>query len=130
MKKTMGIVEKVKIIGVKSTSSYAVFDTGARTTSVDVRMASRAGLGPITGVVRVKNPSVKSHSRRPLVLAKVEIDGKEFEREINIQDRSHMNFPIIIGRDILAGNFIVDPQKNLDIFKRRDKEEKESRKFK
>src|SRR3989338_6673345 len=99
---TVGLIEEVKIIGEKTVSTLALFDTGANRTSVDIELASKAGLGPITRMGRVKNPSIKKKISRPVVKARLEIAGKMFDAEVNIQDRSHMNFPVIIGRDILA----------------------------
>jgi len=118
---TVGLVEKVEIIGEKGVSSLAVFDTGARTTSVDIRIASKAGLGPVVRLIKVKNPSLKGRVSRPLVKAKIKIKGRVFDTEVNLQDRSHMNFPVIIGRNILSGNFVVDPQKNAEFFNKKDK---------
>jgi hypothetical protein len=118
MKPVVGLVEKVKIMGKKSVSSLAVFDTGATTTSVDIKLASKAGLGPVTRVTKVKNPSLRGKVSRPVVRAKIDIHGKTFRTEVNLQDRSHMKFPVIIGRNVLAGNFLVDPQKNMHLFKK------------
>lgn len=122
MKKVVvGLVEKVEIIGKTAVSSYALLDTGARRTSVDIRLASEAGLGPVMRVVRIKNPSVKTKVSRPVVKARIIINGRVFDTEVNLQDRSHMNFPMIIGRNILSGNFIVDSEKNEDLFRKRDR---------
>jgi len=120
--KIVGLVEKVRIIGKKTIPTLAVFDTGARLTSVDIRLASKAGLGPVTRRVKVKNPSLKTRVSRPVVKARIGIKGRVFDTEVNLQDRSHMNFPMIIGRNILAGNFLVDPQKNSHLWKRQNKE--------
>ena len=46
----------------------------------------------------------------------IKILGKVFDTEVNIQDRSHMSFPVIIGRNILTGNFVVDTEKNHNIY--------------
>lgn len=118
----VGLVEKIDIKGKRNVSTYAVFDTGARSTSVDIKIASKAGLGPITRTIQIKNPSVRGKIRRPVVKAYVNIKGKGFDTEVNIQDRSHMNFPIIIGRDIISGNFVVDPEKNARLFKEKGRD--------
>lgn len=115
----VGIIEDVKIVGKKTVSCLAVFDTGAHTTSVDITLASEAGLGPITRISKVKNPSMRGRVMRPVVKAHIEIHGRTFDTEVNLQDRSHMKFPVIIGRNILAGNFLVDPQKNMELFSRK-----------
>ena len=116
-KDVLGLVEKVKIVGEKKVDAIALFDTGAKLTSVDIRMASKAHLGPIVRITQVKNPSFDKPIRRPVVRAKIKIKDRVFDVDVNIQDRSHMTFPVIIGRNIISGNFIIDPTINRDIYK-------------
>lgn len=118
-KKIVGLIEKVKITGEKSVKTFALFDTGAKRTSVDTRLAGRAKLGPVLSMVKIKHASLKEEIRRPVVKASIRIKGKDFDSRVSVQDREHMTFPMIIGRDILAGNFIVDPNKNKDMFKKK-----------
>ncbi len=113
----VGLVEEVKVIGEKSVGAIALFDTGARLTSVDIKLASKAQMGPIVRITKVKNPSFNRIIKRPVVRAKIKIKGKVFDADVNIQDRSHMTFPVIIGRNIIMGNFIVDPTINTDLHK-------------
>ncbi|RLI97863.1 MAG: hypothetical protein DRO99_02230 [Candidatus Aenigmatarchaeota archaeon] len=115
-KTVVGITESVTIIAGKNVKTYAVFDTGARLTSIDIKLAGEAQVGPIIRTTKVKNPSLKVKTTRPVVLIKVRIKGKVYECEANIQDRSHMTAPMIIGRNVIAGNFIVDASKNLKKF--------------
>jgi hypothetical protein len=117
-KKIVGIVEEVEVRGRESIKKLALFDTGAKTTSIDVRLAAQAQLGPIVKTSKVSNPSVKRHFRRPVVRVKLKIRGKVFETLANIQDRDHMTFPILIGRNIISGNFIVDTKRNYEIYER------------
>ncbi len=117
-KKVVGLIEKVKIMGEKEIETYALFDTGARLTSIDIRLASKAKLGPVVKTTRIKNPSFKTIIRRPVVMAKIKIKGKVFEGYANLQDRSHMTFPVIIGRNIIAGSFLVDAKKNEKLFEK------------
>ena len=116
-KKIVGIVEKVSLIGNKEVNTYAVFDTGARMTSIDTKLASEAQVGPIIRTTAVKNPSTRQKTNRPVVHIKLRIKGKLFACEANMQDRSHMTARMIIGRNVMAGNFMVDPEKNLKKFK-------------
>lgn len=116
-KKVVGLVEKIKIIGEKTIETYALFDTGARRSSVDLVLASKARLGPIIGTMKVRSPSFKQKVRRPVVMVKFEIEGEAFETKANIQDRSHMNLPVLIGRNIISGNFLVDTKRNRDLLK-------------
>jgi len=119
VKKTVGLVERVKIVGEKTVDTYALFDTGAKRTSVDTKLAGRAKLGPILKIAKIKHASLKAEIRRPVVGAMIEIKNKKFDVNVSIQDREHMTFPVIIGRDILAGNFIVDANKNKELFKKK-----------
>ena len=128
MKKIVGLVEDIEIEGEKNVRTMALFDSGAKLTSVDIQLASEAQLGPIIRTTKVKNPSHKGFVRRPVVRAKIRVMGEVFDTEVNVQDRAHMAFPVIIGRNILRGNFLVDSKKNYDTYlkmKRKRKEERE-----
>lgn len=116
-KKVIGLVENVILIGKKRFKTQAVCDTGAKGTSIDIKVAGKAQLGPIIRAAKVKNPSVKTSTERPVVRAIIEIAGRKFDVEVNLQDRSHMKFPVIIGRNILLGNFVVDVEKNHELWK-------------
>ncbi len=116
--KTVGLVEKVKIRGKNTATTYALFDTGAKFTSVDIELAVKAQLGPVFKSSKIRSASLKTHTKRPVVAASIEVAGKKFKTGVNMQDRSHMSFPVIIGRDIIAGNFLVDANKNKGLFKR------------
>jgi hypothetical protein len=123
-KHIIGIVESVEIVGKKTVKTRALFDTGAQRTSVDVRLAAKAQLGPIVKTTRVKNPGNMKVVRRPVVEAVVRIKGEGFETGVNIQDRSHMTFPVIVGRDVISGNFVIDPNKNINLYKKIKQERK------
>ncbi len=114
----VGIVEKVRIIGEREVEAYALCDSGAASTSVDVGLAAKAMLGPVVKTTKVRNPSHKAEVRRPVVKARIVVAGREFDTYVNIQDRSHMTFPVLIGRNILTGNFVIDTKKNREIFER------------
>jgi len=116
--KIVGLVEKVKIKGKKSATTYALFDTGARYTSVDIELAVKTQLGPVIRSSKIRAASKKGPTKRPVVEAQIEVMGKKFRLGVNMQDRSHMSFPVIIGRDIISGNFIVNASKNQQLFKK------------
>jgi hypothetical protein len=117
-KRLVGIVEEVEVTGREGVKTLAVFDSGARMTSIDVRLAARAKLGPIVKTTKISNPSLRGQVRRPVVEAKITIKDRVFEALANIQDREHMTFPVIIGRNIISGNFIIDTKKNLDLYEK------------
>lgn len=110
-KEVLGVVEKVMVIGEGGEEEVkAIVDTGAKLNSLDTRLAERIGVGRPVRSMKVKNPSLKEHVRRPVVRVRIELKGKAFETEANLQDRRHMKFPVIIGRNLLTGNFVVDPE--------------------
>jgi hypothetical protein len=117
-KKLVGIVEEVEITGREKVKTLAVFDSGAKMTSIDVRLAAQARLGPIVKTTKISNPSLRGQVRRPVVEARIRIHGRAFDALANIQDREHMTFPVIIGRNIISGNFIIDTKKNLELYNR------------
>jgi hypothetical protein len=107
----VGLVDKVKVIGKKEIIAMAKFDTGAKRTSIDVEIAAKAKLGPIIKVTRVRSASARGSIRRPVVEAKIKVNGKTLKKEVNVEDRSHSDQKILIGRDIIFSNFIVDVEK-------------------
>jgi hypothetical protein len=111
-KKIIGLIEPVKIIGKKIVKTTALFDTGAKLTSIDNSIAAEAQVGPVLRIQRVKAPITKEVEQRPVVKLRVEIDGREYEAEANLNDRSHMKYPVIIGRNIINDNFIIDVSKH------------------
>ncbi len=129
-KEIVGIVEKISLEGRKKIEIMAVFDTGARMTSIDVRLAARAQLGPIVRTTKISNPSLKGQIRRPVVEAKITINDRVFDVLVNIQDREHMSFPVIVGRNIITDNFIVDTERNKDLHERVVKEKQHARREK
>lgn len=110
-KKVIGTVESVTI---KSNNGDRIvkarIDTGAKTSSIDTGLVAELGLGPITETRKVK--SAHGKTLRPVIKIAVVIHGEEFNEDFTITDRSHMNYPVLIGRNILEKGFIIDPNKN------------------
>jgi len=108
----VGLTDKVKVKGKKVVSTVAKFDTGAKRTSIDMKLAAKARLGPIIDVTRVKTASLKGgYVKRPIVEAEIEVCGKKIKVKANIEDRVHSKEKVLIGRDIIKSNFIVDLDK-------------------
>lgn len=112
-KRLVGLVEKIELVGQKKIEALALCDSGAKGTSVDIQLAAEARLGPIIRTTKIKAASISREISRPVVKAKIKIKGRVFDTEVNIQDRSHMTFPVIIGRNVLTGNFIIDTKKGI-----------------
>ncbi len=119
MKKVLGIIEKVKIVGSSGEAeALGLVDTGAKLTSVDITLAAEAGIGPVKRVTKIKSASKDTGTRRAVLHATVVLGGKKFNTEVNVADRSNMAFPVLVGRNILAGHFLVDAEKNSELFRR------------
>jgi hypothetical protein len=63
---------------------------------------------PIIEQVRVKSSNGGSEIR-PLVMLKINIHGKKLDAFFSLTNREDMEYPALLGNDIIIGNFIVDP---------------------
>ncbi len=58
----------------------------------------------------IKKKGGKGYIKRPVVMLELCIAGKPIEARVNLADRTHYLYPILIGRNTLkAGDFMVDP---------------------
>jgi len=124
-KRVIGADEYVFILPYKIKVPARV-DTGAATTSLDARNLSIAG-----GTVTFTLPSQPEGStitlpvvawkyirssgfreKRPVVEMELCIASKKLRAQVNLNDRSNMKYPMIIGRNITTGNFLVDTSKS------------------
>lgn len=110
-RKILGLVEPILIEGPSGERKVSArMDTGADRTAVDSQLAKKLGLGPTIRMIRIRAASLEDPHKRPLVRAKITLHGEKFRRKIGVVDRSDMNYPAIVGRDILAsGRFLIDP---------------------
>ncbi len=107
-KTIVGFESKIKIIGPNKTiESMARIDTGARTCSIDMKLAAELNLGPIIETRFVNSAS--GHSVRPIMKAKFKIQDRIIETDVTIANRSHLKYPVLIGRNLLNKDFIIDP---------------------
>lgn len=107
-KKVIGAEEDVTIRSASGDKIVrARIDTGARLGSIDTTLVAELGLGPIIRTKKVK--SAEGKSLRPVIRVKLVLAGEEFEEDFTIKDRSHMSYPVLIGRNILQQGFIIDP---------------------
>ncbi|MFC7165589.1 ATP-grasp domain-containing protein [Halospeciosus flavus] len=88
-------------------------DTGARRSTVDVDLAGRVGAGPLVGSTNVRSGSSKSSTSRPLVTLDVRVGDRWHEVTADVVDRSHMNYDVLLGRDVLA-DYQVDVSKRAE----------------
>lgn len=52
-----------------------------------------------------------SSEERFIVKTKLRLLGKELEAELSLTDRSEMRYPVLLGRKLIKGHFIVDVSK-------------------
>jgi len=119
MKRTVvGLVEPVKIVGRRRIiETLGKFDTGAMRTSIDENLVSKIGVNPIGKVTTL---SVHGKSVRPLVDLKLNIKGKTIKVRANVSDRSSRRYKILVGRDVIFQNFVIDISKSHQSPKLRD----------
>ena len=110
----IGYIEEVLVMGTSGSKSIlAKSDTGATRTSIDARLAAEIGTGPIKDIVRIKSGSVKSGRSRPVVDLVVGVGGTQHTVTASVEDRSHMDYPLLLGRDILQ-HYHVDVMRRAD----------------
>ena len=113
VRKTVGLSEEVMVSGTSDTQSvYAKSDTGASRTSIDTSLAASIGAGPIKDIARIKSGSRKAAKTRPVVDVVVGIGGNRHTVTASVEDRSHMEYPVLLGRDILK-HYHVDVTRNV-----------------
>lgn len=121
-KSLIGAVEEVVLFpwGVKLP---ARIDTGASMTSLDVRdltiknKVAEFRLPEKYENVLIKLPVLRHcnirssgfRERRPVVEIELCVGSKRLRVEVNLSNRSHLEYPLIIGRNVLGQGFIVDP---------------------
>jgi hypothetical protein len=110
MKTTVGFKEYVTILGAKKSKKVlARVDTGATRTSIDTQLAKSLGLGPILRYKQVT--SSHGSSLRGLVLARILIGNRIFKVYCALSNRKNMKYAVLIGRNILKRDFIIDSGK-------------------
>ena len=118
---TIGLVEDVILLpwGVRIP---ARIDTGAATSSLDARELTineniaefklpekYGGLQLHLPIVDWKTiRSAESRSRRPVVEIELCVGPKHLRARVNLNDRSRVKYPLILGRNVLQKNFLVD----------------------
>lgn len=107
MKKTVvGCLETVEIEGKKF---RARIDTGAKMSSLDRKIFKKFNLGKTIRKAKIKS----SHgvSLRPVIRASVKIKDRKIKASFNLADRSQMKYRVLIGRNILRNDFLIDVTK-------------------
>lgn len=107
----LGLIEEIIIFSKKGNKpAIARIDTGASKSSIDVKLAASLHLGPVIKSRMIK--STHGNKLRPVVEVELLLDGKKTISEFTLADRTHMKYPVLIGRNTLKhGEFLIDPSK-------------------
>ncbi|MBB3226064.1 hypothetical protein FHW69_000654 [Luteibacter sp. Sphag1AF] len=128
---TLGWRERLAIPQFGIATLKAKLDTGARSSSLhvewlevderpggtwlrfQVRTTRKGGLSqPCEALAtgrRTVTDSGGHRTERWFIRAAIELAGQRFPADINLTDRRHMLFPLLLGRTALDGRFRVDP---------------------
>lgn len=108
-KTIIGLIEEVTILTNDDNKKKVIakVDTGASKSSIDTNLASDLKLGPITKTKLIK--SAHGIRIRPVLNITIVLHGKKIKSEFTLADRSHMNYRMLIGQDILKHDFLIDP---------------------
>ncbi|MGF1546338.1 MAG: ATP-dependent zinc protease [Thiotrichales bacterium] len=123
-----GYLERAYLLDADALALHAKLDTGADSSSLDVAdlqietrgnarwvvfaVRDRGGHAvtlerPLLRTARIKR-SVFGVEERPVVELTLCLGGVSKVTPVNLADRSNMKYPLLLGRDFLAGAFIVD----------------------
>lgn len=133
IKQIAGWVERITLLPSRMLA-VAKLDTGAKTSSIhaeDIERFEREGRAWVrytlvlkeskTKTVRVATESplvrkvyIKDHQSQPDARPVVELefcmDGRRHSAHFSLVDRSAFLYSVLLGRDFLAGSFVVDPE--------------------
>ncbi|RQG92489.1 RimK family alpha-L-glutamate ligase [Natrarchaeobius chitinivorans] len=110
----IGYTEEIVLSGTSgSKTTLAKSDTGATRTSIDTALAADIGAGPIKSITRIRSGSSKTAKSRPVVDVVVGVGGNQHTVTASVEDRNHMDYPVLLGRDILE-NYRVDVSRRTD----------------
>lgn len=126
--KILNVIENVTIdYNDKTKTVKAKLDTGAYRTSIDKKLAEEMHLPKLKNKLLVKAAS--GQQLRETVKCSMSLAGKKINSIATITDRTHLQFPMIVGRKDLKG-FLINPIYGLepgDALDELDKNEEEAK---
>ncbi|OGH17280.1 MAG: hypothetical protein A3I54_03235 [Candidatus Levybacteria bacterium RIFCSPLOWO2_02_FULL_41_11] len=106
-RKILSVIEPVTIFFNGKSGEYkAKIDTGAYRSSIDKSIVEEFGFHLLPDNIHVSSAS--GGGVRPAIKLEFNLGGKKISTIASVADRSHLQFPIIIGRRDLKG-FYVNP---------------------
>jgi hypothetical protein len=125
----VGRLEWILLASLRASPWLAKTDTGARTSSLHATHVSLDTDGKtvhfrsidhdgqplqcqatLSRIKSIRNSSGQASQRLIISMMTQFPGGLQYPMEFSLSDRSHMKYPIILGRRALAGFFLVDPQ--------------------
>lgn len=101
------VIQDVVVYGSKENVYIkAKLDTGAKSSSIDIKLAKRIGLNFTGETVLIKSAS--GIKNRKLVNLTFQLAEKKITSIASVVDRSKLQYPMIIGRDDMQG-FLINP---------------------
>lgn len=98
----LGYTTRIRITGRNGAEqAIAKSDTGAKRTSIDTDLAGRIGAGPLVGTTQVRSGTSSETETRPLVDVDLRLNGRWGTVTASFTDRSELNYPVLLGRDVL-----------------------------
>lgn len=120
------------VVGEEKLNMKARLDTGAKTSSLhaeDVELFERDGVKwvkfttvcnddkrttiekPLKRIVRIRKAGLKELDERFVVELNFSIDGVHRRGEFTLSERDHMNYPVLVGRNLLSEFGLVDARR-------------------
>ncbi len=110
----LGYTTRIAVGGTDGAETVvAKSDTGAERTSVDTELAGQIGAGPLVGTTEVRSAAGDGTETRPLVDIDVRLDGSWRTVTASVTDRSHMQYPALLGRDLLV-DYTLDVSRTVE----------------
>lgn len=96
----------------RTVEAVALIDTGASSSSLDTDLAEELGLDLDTAETVTVRSSL-GEEQRPVVPVALQLGGRAVATDMNVNDRSEREAPVLLGRDDLAGYQVAVGQRLL-----------------
>ena len=120
----LGEIDKFNLPSLNLTNIEARIDTRATSSSIHCTQIKRIDnhikckvlnkieiIKPISKIAEVKSSNGEKALRYFIKKGYIEIFNKIYETELSLNDRTNMQYPLLIGRELLKKGFVVDVQK-------------------